>query len=864
MAKDQGVIRVGEDAPLEHMYQKYFLDYASYVILERAVPTIEDGLKPVQRRIMYSMRRMHDGRYHKVANIIGQTMQFHPHGDAAIGDALVNLGQKDLLVDTQGNWGDFRTGDSAAAPRYIEARLTPFALDVLFNNDTTEWQASYDGRNKEPVTLPAKFPLVLALGVEGIAVGLSTKILPHNFIEIIQAAIKHLQGKSFKIYPDFQTGGQIDISEYNKGQRGGKVKVRAKIEKRSKNELAITQVPYGTTTTQLIDSILKANDKGKIKIKSVVDNTAEHVELLIELVAGQSPDMAIDALYAFTNCELSVSTNACVIDDNKPEFLTVNDILISSTDQTLELLKWELELKQKELEEKWHFSSLEKIFIEQRIYRDIEECESWDEVLEAVHKALLVYVQTPINKKPKKQLATMLRDISDEDIVRLTEIKIKRISKYNNFKADKYLKGLEDELKEVKHHLAHIVDFTIAFFEMLLEKYGKDKKRRTEIKTFGQIEAKSVVANNVKLYYNKEEGFVGTGLKKDEFLAECSDIDDVIVIRKDGKCVVTRVADKTFVGKGILFAGVWKKGDDRMTYNLLHVDGKSGTCYAKRFQLPAATRNKEYNLSTPDPKSKIIHLTSNSNGEAEVVEVKLHPRSKARNKKIEFDFSELAIKGRGARGNTLTKYPIKSVKIIQEGTTTLGGIKYWLNKKTNRLVTEESDLFLGAFNPGDMCLALYKDGSYELIKPDANRRFDMENMLVIERFSESTIISAIHYDGQKKWSMVKRFQIETLSEDQRFSFISETPGSKLLFVSTAKTPRLQYSYREKGRRISDVVNLKRFIEVKGWKALGNKLFGGKVTIGKEITTPDNDDKTMLSAGDTIDFDVEEDGQGSLF
>ena len=624
--QSNGQDQLHEVVNLGGMYENWFLDYASYVILERAVPEIADGLKPVQRRIMHAMKEMDDGRFNKVANIIGTTMQFHPHGDAAIGDAMINMGQKDLLIETQGNWGDVSTGDRAAAPRYIEARLSKFALDVVFNAQTTEWQLSYDGRKKEPVSLPVKFPLLLAQGVEGIAVGLSTKILPHNFIELIKGSIEVLKGRSPKILPDFPTGGLADVSEYNRGMRGGRVKVRARIEVLDKKEIAIREIPYGTTTTGVIESIIKANDKGKIKIKKVVDNTAKDVEIAITLASGISPDITIDALYAFTDCEVSISPNTCVIQEEKPQFLNVNDILKYNTFQTVDLLTRELEIKKGELKEKLLFSSLEKIFIENRIYRDIEECETWEAVIETIDLGL-----EPFKKD-------FYREITEEDIVRLTEIKIKRISKFDSFKADELMKKLAEELDEVEHHLANITDYAIAYFQNLLDKYGKGRERKTEITTFDNIKATEVVVNNQKLYVNRKDGFVGYGIKRDEYVSECSDIDDIIVIRKDGKCMVSRIQEKVFMGKDILYAGVWNKNGERMVYNLVYTDGKSGRTYIKRFNVLAVTRDKEYDLTKKAVKgTKVLYVTANPNGEAETITVKLTSGSKARKKVFDFD-----------------------------------------------------------------------------------------------------------------------------------------------------------------------------------------------------------------------------------
>ncbi len=848
---------VTERVSLDKMYEEYFLDYASYVILERAVPTADDGLKPVQRRILYSMRKMHDGRYHKVANVIGQTMQFHPHGDAAIGAALVHLGQKNLLVDCQGNWGDIRTGDSAAAPRYIEARLTPLALDILFNAETTEWQLSYDGRNKEPINLPAKFPLVLAQGVDGIAVGLSTKIMPHNFIELIKASIKILQDKRVKIYPDFLTGGLADVSDYQDGKRGGKIKVRALIEKKDKSTLVIRELPYGVTTTQLIDSILKANDKGKIKIKKVSDNTAKDIEIVVELASGMSPDVSIDALYAFTNCEVSISPNACVIVDNKPHFLSVVDILKHSTEQTKRLLGRELEIRKNDLEEKWHFSSLEKIFIQERIYRDIEECESWEEVLKAVTIGLHKFVKTPDNKRPKTKKLELKRSITEDDVTRLTEVKIKRISKYNVFKAEEALQKLLEELDQVNYDLAHLTAYSIAFYEMLLSKYGKGRERKTKLSSFEAIKAQQVVVNNTTLYVNRKEGFIGYGLKKDEEVGPCSDLDDILVIRKDGKLVVSKITEKNFVGKNILHVAVWKKGDNRTTYNLIYRDGFGGKSMVKRFQVTAITRDKEYALTAGKEKSAVHYLSINPNGEAEIVDVKLSPASRARIKEFEFDFSDLAIKGRGSKGNTLTKYAIKSVRKISDGESTLDALKYYVDKTTGRIKTEESDIYLGAFHPEDICMAIYLDGTYELIKPVENRKIDIKKMAHMGKFDEKVIISLIYFDGHKKWTMVKRFNIETTALDQRFSAISDHEKSALLFASVNPRPSVQYSYTSKKGKITDVVHIHDFIDVKGWKALGNRLADKKVKIGKIVK------QKTLKPGDSVEFDLDGE-QGQLF
>lgn len=866
----------GQIIGLQGMYEDYFLDYASYVILERAVPAIEDGLKPVQRRILYSMFDLDDGRYHKVANIIGYTMQFHPHGDAAIGDALVNMGQRDLLIDCQGNWGDVRTGDSAAAPRYIEGRLTKFALEVTFNPQTTDWQLSYDGRKKEPVTLPVKFPLLLAQGVEGIAVGLSTKILPHNFIELIKASIKILQGKKVKIYPDFPTGGSIDVSDYNSGARGGKVKVRAKIEVVDKSTLAVRDLPFGVTTGSLIESIVKANDKGKIKVKKVVDNTAQLVEILIELAPGVSPDVTVDALYAFTDCEVSISPNACVIVEDKPVFTTVEDILEISTNNTRELLRRELEIKKHELQEKWHFASLEKIFIEKRIYHEIEECESWEEVMATIYRELARYVATPADPpKPGDARLPLHRNIDDDDITRLTEIRIKRISKYNAFKADELIAQIEADLRQVQHDLEHLTEFAVAYFERLLEKYGKGRERRTLITEFDTIQATEVVANNAKLYVNRAEGFIGSGLKKDEFVCDCSDIDDIIVFRRDGKFQVSRISDKVFVGKDIIHVAVWKKNDERTTYNMAYSDGKSGRSFVKRFNVTAITRDREYDLTQGNPNSKLLYFSANPNGEAEIVVVQLSAGATAKIKIFDYNFAELEIKGRSSQGNILTKYPVKKVTLKEAGKSTLGAQHIWIDEVSGKLNTDNRGRLLGDFDTGDQLFLLYKDGTYEVADVDMSRRFDPDELLHLGKFDPEMVINAVHFDGNKGWTMVKRFRVETTSTGQRFSYLSEHKDSKLLFASIKKEPRIEYSVKIKGKKIQGEVNLADFIDVKGWKAMGNKLSDQKLSSVKELEdptlfqTPDSNAAEVplpekFHAGDSLEFDMGKNGQGSLF
>ncbi|MBX2894172.1 MAG: DNA gyrase/topoisomerase IV subunit A [Cyclobacteriaceae bacterium] len=834
---------------LDGLYENWFLDYASYVILERAVPRIEDGLKPVQRRIMHSLKEMDDGRFNKVANVIGSTMQYHPHGDAAIGEAIVNIGQKDLLLDTQGNWGDVRTGDSAAAPRYIEARLSKFALDVVYNAQTTEWQLSYDGRKKEPVTLPVKFPLLLAQGVEGIAVGLSTKILPHNFVELIKASIDVLKGKNPKIYPDFATGGIADFSEYDQGFRGGKIKVRAKIEIVDKKTLAIKEIPFSTTTSSLMDSIVKASEKGKIKVKQVVDNTAKDVEIQVHLQSGISPEVAMDALYAFTDCEISISPNACVIVEDKPQFMKVNEILKYNTEQTVQLLKQELEIKKNELMEKILFSSLEKIFIEKRIYRTIEEIETFEEVITTVDKGLKPY---------KKQF---YREITRDDILRLLEIRIKRISKYDSFKADELLKDLENELKQTLHHLKHLTEYAIAYYQNLLDKYGKGRERKTEIKSFQSVAATEVIANNQKLYVNREDGFVGWGMRKDEFIADCSELDDIIVIRKDGKALVSRIGERKFMGKDILHIGVWKKGDERMVYNLIYSDGKSGTTFAKRFAMPAIIRDKEYNLDQGNPNSKVHYLSANPNGEAEVVEVKLSQSSTARKKIFDFDFSELEIKGRGARGNTITKYPVRKVDFKEAKGSTLSGLKLWFDQASGRLNKDERGKYVNKFDGDDQIIAITTSGNYKITNFDITNRYEPEKTILVEKFNPKRVISAVYWDGESKQHFVKRFLIETNTVDKEFNFISEGIGSRLEFVTTSDTPEVEIEL-VKGKskdKETEVVNLEELIDVKGWKSVGNRLSQYKVTKVKPIEDPDD---TGLEEGDNEAAKATATGKGS--
>jgi topoisomerase-4 subunit A len=805
---------------LSGMYQDWFLDYASYVILERAVPHLHDGLKPVQRRILHSMKRMDDGRYNKVANIIGHTMQFHPHGDASIGDALVQLGQKELLVDMQGNWGNLLTGDGAAAPRYIESRLSKFALEVVFNPKTTEWKLSYDGRNKEPVTLPVKFPLLLAQGGEGIAVGLASKILPHNFNELIDASIDYLQGNDFVIYPDFPTGGLVDVSKYNDGQRGGAIKVRAKIEKVDKKELIITEIPYGKTTTSLIESIIKANEKGKIKIRKIDDNTSANVEIVIHLLPGVSPDMTIDALYALTDCEYSISPNTCVIVDDKPSFMGVSTILKHSADRTVELLKSELEIRLGELNEDWHMSSLEKIFIEKRIYRDIEESETWEAVIEAIDKGL----------DPFKKL--LYREVTREDIIQLTEIKIKRISKFDVKKADEHIKGIETEIEEVKNHLKNIIPFAINYFRQIKKKYGKGRERKTELRSFDTIEATKVVANNAKLYVNYKEGFIGTGLKKDEFICDCSDIDDVIVIRKDGVYLITKVAEKVFVGNDILYAQIFLKNDERTIYNIVYQDGKDGPLLAKRCAISGLTRDKEYNLTRGKQGSKIVYLSVNPNGEAEVINV--HNKPKARLKKLmfEFDFGQMNIKGKSSMGNILTKNAVHKISLKEKGLSTLGGRKIWFDDAVFRLNVDSRGTFLGEFSADDKILVITKNGYFRITGFDLSNHFE-DNILIIEKWRPGKVYSAVYWDAEQKFYYVKRFTIEESEKPQ--CFINEHPESKLYSLTEVEYPRFEISFGGKHKdRDNEIIEVAEFIGVKSFKAKGKRLTSFMVDNIQEI------------------------------
>ncbi len=812
MAKANKEEYIHTDAGIGGQYKTWFLDYASYVILERAVPAIEDGLKPVQRRILHAMKEMDDGRFNKVANIIGQTMQYHPHGDMSIGDAIVNLGQKDLLIETQGNWGDVRTGDDAAASRYIEARLSKFALEVAFNAKTTNWSVSYDGRKNEPVTLPMKFPLLLAQGAEGIAVGLATKILPHNFCELIDASIKYLKGRKFELYPDFQTGGTMDASNYNDGKRGGKVRVRAIIEEQDKKTLVIKSVPFGVTTTQLMESIVKANDQGKIKVKKVLDHTAAAVEIIIELAAGISPDITIDALYAFTDCEVSISPNACVIANNKPRFLGATELLKTAADNTKHLLQRELEIKLGELQEKWHYTSLEKIFFEEKIYKELEQKHAnWEKVLEAIDKAFA----------PFKKL--LRRDITREDIVKLTEKPVRRIYKLDIDELNEQIKGLEADIAQVKYDIEHLTEYAIAYYENLLKKFGKGRERKTEIKQFDTIQAKAVAIANTKLYVNYADGFVGTGLKKDELIAEVSDFDDIIAFTKAGIMKVVKVCDKAFIGKDIIHIAVFQKNDERTTYNMIYVDAKSGVSFAKRFNVTGITRDKEYNLTKGEDKSRVHYFSANANGEAEVVKIVLSANCNAKKKEFDFYFEELEIKGRSSIGNTVTKYPIKSVKFKEAGKSTLDAKKLWFDDKFGRLNTEEKGQYLGKFDAEDRLLVIYNDGNYEITDQELTQRFDVEKVLLIEKYHPEKIITAVYLDNDKLQFNIKRFKIETTTLHSKYFFIKEGKDNRLEMVTTESEPILVVQ-TGKGQMVrSAKFKVEKLVEVMGWKAVGAKL-----------------------------------------
>ncbi|WP_185289694.1 DNA gyrase/topoisomerase IV subunit A [Chryseobacterium lactis] len=807
------------------LYKDWFLDYASYVILDRAIPSVYDGLKPVQRRIMHSMRELEDGRYNKVANIVGNTMKYHPHGDASITDAMVQIGQKELLIDTQGNWGNIYTGDSAAAARYIEARLTPFALEVVFNPKTTEWTKSYDGRNNEPIDLPVKFPLLLAQGVEGIGVGLSTKILPHNFNELINASVAYLKGKKFELYPDFLTAGYLDVSEYNDGHRGGKVRARAKITQTDKHTLVISELPYSKTTTDLIDSILKANEKGKIKIKKIEDNTSDKVEILIHIHNDVSPDKTIDALYAFTDCQVTISPNACVIVGDKPMFMNVSDILKMNTDHTVSLLKKELEIELHELQESWHFSSLERIFIENRIYHDIEEVKTWEDVLKTIDAGL------------KPHTGHLLRAVTEEDILKLTEIRIKRISRFDLDKFKENIAALEGKIEQVKYHLANLIAYAIDYYLNIQKKYGKDKQRKTELRIFDTIDATKVAVANEKFYANFEEGFIGTSLKKDQYLFDCSDIDDIITFRKDGSMKVVKVEAKTFVGKDILHVAIWKKNDKRTVYNMIYREGREGPYYMKRFSVTGVTRNTDYPLASDKKGSETLYFSANPNGEAETVTVLLKPNPRIRKNKMEINFSDLAIKGRDSKGNLVTKYAVKKVDMKEEGVSTLAPRKIWFDDTVRRLNADARGTLLGSFKGDDKILTINTNGEVKLVSFDLGNRFDDE-YLVLEKWKPAQPITCIYYDGEKDIYFIKRFLLENTVNVQTF-MPSEHPKSFIENVIVANDATAEIIFaKDKGKeRDPETVNIDEFITVKGIKAIGNQFTKFKVK-AINITIPE--------------------------
>lgn len=816
--------------PLSGLYEDWFLDYASYVILERAVPALEDGLKPVQRRILHSLKELDDGRYNKVANVIGNTMKYHPHGDASIGDAMVQIGQKDLLIDCQGNWGNTLTGDGAAAPRYIEARLTKFALHTVFNPKTTEWLSSYDGRNKEPKNLPIKFPLLLSQGAEGIAVGMACKILPHNFVELIDASVDYLRGRKVDLYPDFPHGGKADFSNYNGGLRGGKVRVRANITKVNAKTLKIDQIPYGTTTDSLMDSIVKANDKSKIKVRKIEDNTAAEAEILIHLPAGVSPDKMIDALYAFTNCEISISPNAAVIEGgNKPVFISVNDMLKNSTDRTVELLKLELEIKKRELESQWHWASLERIFIENRIYRDIEEEETWEGVVSAIDKGMHKFISTPSRKNKGKGIIELKRDLVEEDIVRLTEIKIKRISKFDSNKADEIIAKILAGIDDVQHHLDNLIQYAVDYFRDLKTKFGEGRERKTEIRTFDSISAKKVIVSNKKLYVNKDEGFIGWTLRKDEFISECSEIDDVIVFFKTGKMLVTKVADKKFVGKGIIHCSVWKKGDKRTIYHMIYQDGKDKMSYMKRFHVSSITRDKEYDLTAGNKGSKLLYFTPNPNGRREVVSVKLRPRPHLKKIRFDIDFGELKIKGRASKGNRATKELISKIEQKEVGGSTLAARKVWWDSVVRRLNDEGRGTLLGEFRGDDKILTLHESGHYKLSGFELATKFG-EGLIHIEKWHPERPIACVYWNQEKELYYIKRFLAE--SSTKPVLFISEEEGAHLILATTQKEPKIKIIYNKHLKETKHLPDkfehINELIDVKGLKAQGNQLTKLKV------------------------------------
>ena len=842
--------------PISGMYKDWFIDYASYVILERAVPSVEDGLKPVQRRILHSMKDLDDGRFNKVANIVGHTMQYHPHGDASISDAIVQIGQKDLLIETQGNWGNILTGDSAAASRYIEARLSQFALEVVYSPKITEWQLSYDGRRKEPVNLPLKFPLLLAQGAEGIAVGLSTKVLPHNFIELIDSSIKYLRGRRFDIFPDFPTGGVVDVTQYNDGKRGGRIKVRAKIDQLNKNTLVISQIPFTTTSSSLIESILKANDKGKIKVKKIEDNTSSEVEILIHLPSGVSPDKTIDALFAFTNCEVSISPLSCIIENHKPIFIGVSEVLKKSTDLTKELLGKELKVKKDELNQMWHNSTLEKIFIEKRIYRNIEDKESWEDVLNAINKGLEPFINL------------LKKDINEDDIIRLTEIKIKRISKYDIDKADKKINQIEEDLKSVQFNLDNLNDYAIKYFKDLKVKYSKGRERKTEIRIFDDVDVKKVVVRNSKLYINRSEGFIGTTLRKEEFVEECSDIDDVIVFTEEGNMHVTKIERKKFVAKNIIHAAVFRKKDSRTVYNMIYKDGKTGTSYMKRFNVTGVTRDKTYNLTSSSPKTKVLYFSSNPNGEAEVVTIQLRQSGSIKKLKWDLDFGDLTIKGRSVKGNIVTKHSVNKVLFKEKGLSTLKPRKIWFDETVSRINVENRGDLLGEFKPDDDLLIVSSSGILKILPPDLSMHFP-DDMIILEKADRSRPISVVYFNTKKNIYFIKRFVLGVLKGEQKYVDISRNIQVEL--VSTDWKPVIELVVKNGKELTRDKVNVFDFISVKGIKAIGNQLSKKQL---KEINLLDpipyepeikelNEIEVVDEQDDDRDDDSNENGQSQI-
>ena len=842
--------------PISGMYKDWFIDYASYVILERAVPSVEDGLKPVQRRILHSMKDLDDGRFNKVANIVGHTMQYHPHGDASISDAIVQIGQKDLLIETQGNWGNILTGDSAAASRYIEARLSQFALEVVYSPKITEWQLSYDGRRKEPVNLPLKFPLLLAQGAEGIAVGLSTKVLPHNFIELIDSSIKYLRGRRFDIFPDFPTGGVVDVTQYNDGKRGGRIKVRAKIDQLNKNTLVISQIPFTTTSSSLIESILKANDKGKIKVKKIEDNTSSEVEILIHLPSGVSPDKTIDALFAFTNCEVSISPLSCIIENHKPIFIGVSEVLKKSTDLTKQLLGKELKVKKDELNQMWHNSTLEKIFIEKRIYRNIEDKESWEDVLNAINKGLEPFINL------------LKKDINEDDVIRLTEIKIKRISKYDIDEADKKINQIEEDLKSVQFNLDNLNDYAIKYFKDLKVKYSKGRERKTEIRIFDDVDVKKVVVRNSKLYINRSEGFIGTTLRKEEFVEECSDIDDVIVFTEEGNMHVTKIERKKFVAKNIIHAAVFRKKDSRTVYNMIYKDGKTGTSYMKRFNVTGVTRDKTYNLTSSSPKTKVLYFSSNPNGEAEVVTIQLRQSGSIKKLKWDLDFGDLTIKGRSVKGNIVTKHSVNKVMFKEKGLSTLKPRKIWFDETVSRINVENRGDLLGEFKPDDDLLIVSSSGILKILPPDLSMHFP-DDMIILEKADRSRPISVVYFNTKKNIYFIKRFVLGVLKGEQKYVDISRNIQVEL--VSTDWKPVIELVVKNGKELTRDKVNVFDFISVKGIKAIGNQLSKKQL---KEINLLDpipyepeikelNEIEVVDEQDDDRDDDSNENGQSQI-